>query len=121
MEIERERHGLLSRLACVRFSTSGDGTFPPATMGNYVLDNVKYIPPPQCQGCGPHGAAVKSLTSCDITSGRNFDAKPSTKSLLAKTAAQCLRRSASSSNFHRCTSWLIVPVSAWKYPMSFLS
>jgi hypothetical protein len=46
-------------------------------------------------GCGPHGAAVSSLTSCVMTSGRNFEAKPSTKSLLAKTPAQCLRRSAS--------------------------
>src|SRR5262249_51012879 len=51
-------------------------------------------------GCGPHGAAVSSLTSCVMTSGRNFEAKPSTKSLLAKTPAQCFRRSASSSNFH---------------------
>src|SRR5215467_9155459 len=65
-------------------------------------------------GCGPHGAAVSSLTSCVMTSGRNFEAKPSTKSLLAKTAAQCFRRSSSSSNFQRWTSWLIVPVSAWK-------
>src|SRR5262249_21816293 len=66
------------------------------------------------QGCGPHGAAVSSLTSWEATSGRNFTAKPSTKSLLANTEAQCARRSASSSNFQRCTSWLIIPVSAWK-------
>src|ERR1700738_5495469 len=63
-------------------------------------------------GCGPHGAAVSSLTSCVMTSGRNFEAKPSTKFLLANTPAQCFRRSASSSNFQRWTSWLIVPVSA---------
>ena len=50
-----------------------------------------------------------------ISSGRNLDAKPSMKSLFAYTAAQCARRSASSSNFHRCKIWLIVPVSAWKY------
>src|SRR5262245_40780628 len=56
------------------------------------------------QGCGPQGAAVSSFTSCDMTSGRKREAKPSTKSLLAKTPAQCLRRSASSSNFHICTS-----------------
>src|ERR1700737_4838912 len=30
-------------------------------------------------GCGPHGAAISSLTSCVMTSGRNFEAKPSTK------------------------------------------
>jgi hypothetical protein len=36
-----------------------------------------------------------------MTSGRNFEAKPSTKSLLAKTPAQCFRQSASSSNFQR--------------------
>ena len=65
-------------------------------------------------GCGPHGAAVSSLTSCVMTSGRNFEAKASTKSLLAKTPAQCLRRSVSSSNFQRWTSWLIVPLSARK-------
>src|SRR3984893_5613975 len=33
-------------------------------------------------GCGPHGAAISSLTSCVMTSGRNFEAKPSTKSVL---------------------------------------
>jgi hypothetical protein len=35
------------------------------------------------QGCGPQGAAVSSLTSCDMMSGRIFDANPSMKSLLA--------------------------------------
>lgn len=35
------------------------------------------------QGCGPHGAAVRSLTSWDASNGRKFAAKPSTKSLLA--------------------------------------
>src|SRR5262249_36111704 len=65
-------------------------------------------------GCGPHGAAWSSLTSWVITSGRNFAAKPSTKSLFVYTAAQWARRPASSSNFQRWTSWLIVPVSAWK-------
>src|SRR5262249_20307801 len=64
------------------------------------------------QGCGPHGAAVSSLTSWDATSARNFTAKPSMKSLLPNTDAQCARRSSSLSNFHRWTSWLIVPVSA---------
>lgn len=52
------------------------------------------------QGCGPQGAACSSFTSCDITSGRNLEANPSTKSTFANTAAQCARRSASSSNFH---------------------
>jgi hypothetical protein len=33
-------------------------------------------------GCGPHGAAVSSLTSCVMTSGRNFEAKPSTLEFL---------------------------------------
>jgi hypothetical protein len=40
-----------------------------------------------------------AFTSWVINSGRNFEAKPSTKSLFAYTAAQCARRSASSSNF----------------------
>src|SRR5215831_3017985 len=66
------------------------------------------------QGCGPQGAAVSSFTSCDMTRGRNLAAKPSTKSVLANTPAQCLRRSASSSNFQRWISWLIMPVSPWK-------
>src|SRR5262249_11325119 len=66
------------------------------------------------QGCGPHGAAWSSFTSCVISRGRNFEAKPSTKSLFEYTAAQCARRSASSLNFQRCRSWLIVPVSLWK-------
>jgi hypothetical protein len=55
-------------------------------------------------GCGPHGAGCRSFTSWVISKGRNFEAKPSTKSLFANTAAQCARRSASSSNFQRCTS-----------------
>jgi hypothetical protein len=46
-------------------------------------------------GCGPQGAAWRSLISWVITRGRNFEAKPSTKSLFANTAAQCARRSAS--------------------------
>src|SRR5437870_214744 len=53
---------------------------------------------------GPHGAAISSLTSWDASKGRNFTAKPSTKSLLAYTDAQCARRSASSVNFQRWTS-----------------
>ena len=56
------------------------------------------------QGCGPHGAGVRSLTSWDATNGRNFAAKPSTKSWLEYTDAQCARRSASSSNFQRWMS-----------------
>src|SRR5262245_19374581 len=75
---------------------------------------LPFLPAAGPQGWGPQGAAVKSLTSCDMTSGRKRATKPSTKSLLAKTPAQCLRRSTSSSNFHRCTSWLIIPVSPWK-------
>jgi hypothetical protein len=31
---------------------------------------------PDPQGCGPHGAAVRSLTSCEATSERNLTAKP---------------------------------------------
>ena len=42
------------------------------------------------QGCGPHGAACSSFTSCVITSGRNLLAKPTTKSVFANTAFQCL-------------------------------
>jgi hypothetical protein len=52
-------------------------------------------------GCGPHGAAWRSFTSWVISSGRNFEAKPSTKSLFQYTDAQCARRSESSSNFQR--------------------
>jgi hypothetical protein len=32
-----------------------------------------------------------------------------------------LRALIEEANFHRCTIWLIVPVSAWKYPISFFS
>ena len=60
--------------------------------------------PVYSQGCGPHGAAVSSLTSWDTSNGRNYAANPSMKSLLEYTAAQCARRSASSSNFQRWMS-----------------
>src|SRR5262249_60099439 len=59
---------------------------------------------PSSYGCGPHGASVISFTSWLITSGRNFEANPPTKSLFANTAAQCARRSPSSLNFQMCTS-----------------
>ena len=59
---------------------------------------------PSSYGCGPHGASVISFTSWLITSGRNFEANPSTKLLFANTAAQCARRSPSSLNFQMCTS-----------------
>src|SRR6516162_6844880 len=38
---------------------------------------------PSSYGCGPHGASVISFTSWLITSGRNFEANPSTKSLFS--------------------------------------
>src|SRR5262249_21623677 len=59
---------------------------------------------PSSYACGPQGASVISFTSWLITSGRNFEANPSMKSLFANTAAQCPRRSPSSLNFQMCTS-----------------
>ena len=76
------------------WAPAGRRVFP---AGDTRLNRVRY-------GCGPHGAAWSSFTSWVINSGRNFEAKPSTKSLFAYTAAQCARRSASSSNFQRWTS-----------------
>jgi hypothetical protein len=66
----------------------------------------------------PPCAAWSSFTSCVISSGRNFEAKSSMKSLFANTEAQCARRSASSSNFHKCTKLIDGAVSLWKYPIS---
>ena len=37
--------------------------------------------PARAQGCGPHGAASRSFTSCVCTSGRNLTANPSMNAL----------------------------------------
>src|SRR5947199_250788 len=37
-----------------------------------------WTPDTSCYGCGPHGASVISFTSWLSTSGRNFEANPST-------------------------------------------
>src|SRR5262249_37828837 len=42
---------------------------------------------PSSYGCGPHGASVISFTSW-LTSGRNFEANPSTQSSLANTVSR---------------------------------
>ena len=59
----------------------------------------------------PMGQPGASFTSSSSAVGGTLTRKASTKSLFAYTAAQCARRSASSSNFQD-DSWLMVPVSA---------